>query len=379
MHIENENMLLALNYSILKERESADYITSIDKNANTLLIKYRSNKEIKFEIPQGEKGEKGEDGKDGLSIIGPKGKKGDIGPKGEDGLSIVGPKGEDGKDGTIIENIYIDQRGHLIIITTDKRYDLGRIIRKQGGGMSPFAYTNEAPTPFKVGGLKIGTRFQNVDQKVLWTRLLYGCDLPSFTSFVIEGLQTEVEIGYPILAGDYLANFNIDNALLLKKNTIAIYNQGTLLLKELPNSSPVSITIASQTKLTTGSINFEITAFDTTGTSFNQYFSVNYFFRIYYGEFADDINEVMIPSLRVSELKTDIKGSYLLLGGGYKWFCYPEILGENYVFYDVASDIVVIMDDVKKLEVFNEYGIPIIYNCYRTLNEIHDDFIMMVK
>lgn len=58
--------------------------------------------------------------------------KGEKGDKGERGLSIKGDRGEPGRAGNSITDVRFDQRGHLIIETDDKTYDLGLL--RSGGG-----------------------------------------------------------------------------------------------------------------------------------------------------------------------------------------------------------------------------------------------------
>ena len=311
------------------------------------------------------------------------------GVDGKDGKSIKGRKGDRGNG---IIDAKINDEDRLIIETDDKTIDAGEVSIKRfsrggGGGGGSFLYTNELPMPVDVGLLPKGTKFKDTDLKVLFTKLLYGYNFPKFVDFLISGLLNNVEIGYSIIAGDYQANFTITDPELLRPDSITILKEGQVLLENLPNVSPVQVTLAGETKNTIDVINFEIFAYDTTGVSFNKYFTVNYKYRIYYGEYTEDITDTGFPNplivLRASELVIDIYGEYFFqnipLGANYKWFCYPSILGENYIFYDTVSDIALILNDVLKISIVNEYGLVIEYNCYRTLNEIHEDIIMKVK
>lgn len=312
------------------------------------------------------------------------------GAPGKDGKSIKGEKGDRGNG---IKDAEIDNQGHLIIKTDDKTIDAGVVAIKRffgaGGGGSNFSYTNELPMPFDVGGLKKGTKFKDVDLKVIWTKLLYGYDLPYFANFTVAIFdlrnldKIDVEIGYKILAGDYLATFSIVNPELLKENSIVISQDKVVLLENLPNLSPVTLTLAEIYKEGLATVSFEIFGYDTTGTSFNKYFNINYKYKIYYGEYTEDITDTGFANplivLRASELINGIEGEYLYQNIAYKWFCYPEILGDNYVFYEISSDIALVLDEVRKIEITNEYGLKLTYNCYRTLNEIHEEFVMGIK
>ena len=304
-----------------------------------------------------------------------------------------GEKGDKGKDGNGIIDAKINDDDHLIIETSEKTIDAGKLKVKQyfgGGGQGQgniFLYSNELPMPVDVGLIPKGTKFKDTDLKVLFTKLLYGYNFPKFVDFFIAGLLNNVEIGYAISGGDYQANFTISDPELLRSDSITILKEGQVLLENLPNVSPVDVTLAGETKNTIDVITFEIFAYDTTGVSFNKYFTVNCKYRIYYGEYTEDITDTGFPNplivLRASELVIDIYGEYFFqnipLWANYKWFCYPSILGENYIFYDTVSDIALILNDVLKINIVNEYGLAIEYNCYRTLNEIHEDIVMKVK
>jgi hypothetical protein len=359
------NLLKKLNAFISSENEKnknelIEIINkSINKSVKSLTLALKQIKAVKAE--RGREGEKGE-------------------------------KGDKGKDGNGIINAKINDDDHLIIETDEKTIDAGKLRIKKylGGGNQQgniFLYSNELSMPVDVGLIPKGTKFKDTDLKVLFTKLLYGYNFPKFVDFFIAGLLNNVEIGYSIIAGNYQTSFTIQDPELLRPDSITILKEGQVLLENLPNVSPVNVTLAGETKNTIDVITFEIFAYDTTGVSFNKYFTVNCKYRIYYGEYTEDITDTGFPNplivLRASELVIDIYGEYFFqnipLGSNYKWFCYPSILGENYIFYDTVSDIALILNDVLKINIVNEYGLVIEYNCYRTLNEIHEDIIMKVK
>ena len=338
---------------------------------------------IKESIPEVKDGIDGRDGVDGKD-----------GKDGKNGQSIKGDKGDNGNG---IISAEIDNRNHLLIETNEKWIDAGKLRIKNsfggGGGGGGFNYTNTAPTPFYVGGIKAGSQFNNVDLKVMITRLLYGCSLPSFASFVIKEfsdnpLPNKVEIGYTIPTANYNVEFEIQDPVLLAPDSIVISQSGYPILDGLPNISPVTLPVLGSEQSTIGDVSFEILAYDTTGVSFSSQYLVSYRYKIYYGEYTEDITDSGLPNclsvLRASELVTNIYGEYgfpeeSLLADSYRWFCYPESLGENYIFYDIASDIAIVFDDVRKIPIINDYGLEIVYNCYRTNNIIRAEFYMGVK
>ncbi len=93
----------------------------------------------------GKDGIPGRDGKDGLPGI--EGKQGVPGKDGKDGRpGVKGKNGKDGKDGRGIEDVYIDEEGHLIIVFTDgEKKDVGRVVGKDGVNGLGFAGAQGRP------------------------------------------------------------------------------------------------------------------------------------------------------------------------------------------------------------------------------------------
>lgn len=103
---------------------------------------------------KGEKGKDGLPGKDGKNGIngkdglpGAEGKQGAPGKDGKDGKpGAKGKNGKDGKDGRGIEDVYIDDNGHLIIVFTDgEKKDVGKVVGKDGVNGIGFAGAQGKP------------------------------------------------------------------------------------------------------------------------------------------------------------------------------------------------------------------------------------------
>ena len=308
------------------------------------------------------------------------------GPRGLRGDSVIGPRGEKGVDGNSILDIKIDQRGHLIIVTTKKTYDLGllRISSGGGGGSSSaeFAYSNSTPMPSDVGGFTAGTTFSNMGLNELWTTLLYAYPFPSFASFTIDNIALMIEVGDVIAAGNYEADWFISDPELLAQNSIDItYTTGSVILaNDLANLPPQSIVLPNVSFNTPTPVMFRISATDTTNNSFYRDFIVNFVSKIYVGEsLLSSLTETDIKDLRIRELAETIDGEYNLLGGGYKWFCYPITMGVRSDFYDVDTGLQVAMNTVEVVTVTNDYGVVEDYYCYRTFNILGGDINIGVR
>ncbi len=408
-----ENLLLSLQLSILEKIDGKDPIVNIIKDGNSLYFENKLGKTFIVDIPKGDKGEqglKGDKGEQGLKgdkgeqgLKGDKGEQGLKGDKGEQGLKgdkgergltgktgikgdpgEQGSQGEQGPRGNGIIDIKFDQRGHLIITTTDKVFDLG-LLRSSGGGggvVEEFTYSNSLPMPFAVGGLIAGTVFDKMPLKEIFTKLFYGYDYPYFSDFIIGDIFIELEVGEPINAGTYPALWLIANSQLLRPNTIEIkyVNNNLVLGDNIADTGRYDINLPEIRFNVPTSIVFLISAQDTTGIIFNKTYSIPVKARIFVGESIENtMSQEVLLSLRIRELKDDINGEYVLNEGGYKWFCYPAFMGIRDEFFDLDMQEAIAMEQQQTVSLVNEYGVTQDYLCYRSFNILNGDIRIEVK
>jgi hypothetical protein len=443
MKLQDENLLLALVSLLLSKLKSNEYVKEIVNKGDNIEITYFSGEISTIALPKakdgmdgeiitdiyvnnnehliivtskksydvgfikgepGQKGDKGEPGQKGNpgqkgdkgepGQKGDKGNKGDVGEPGQKGdkgepgqkgdKGEPGQKGDKGDDGETIEEIYINSKNHLIVITNKKEYDAGRI--RKGGGVinnsAEFFYTNSTPMPFDVGGIKAGSTFDEVNLKNLWTRLLYGYDYPVFANFIINDLFVELEIGQPIDAGDYIAYWLINNPELLKENSINIkyVNENLILASNIANTGEYTVTLPEIKFIEPTLITFKIFAIDTLNIPLDRSYVIPVKARIFVGESIEsEMSQDVLTSLRIRELRDDINGEYVLNEGGYKWFCYPAFMGERQEFFDLDMQEAIAIDDVQTISINNEYGVTQDYLCYRSFNILNGDIRIEVK
>lgn len=308
--------------------------------------------------------------------------------KGKDGVDgvngINGTNGTNGLDGNSINDIKVDKNGRLIIYTTNKTYDLGVIKKKSsgfnssggGGGGSDFTYSNSLPMPNDVGGLPAGTTFDKMQLTELFNKLLYSYSTPAFSYFIIQEASQIYEIGNSINAGEAQTEWTIANAQLLQPNSISItyLNTGDIIGANLPNISPTNLLYPAINSNVPVDCIFQIKAFDTNGASFTRDFVIRFLDRIFVGESdLEDLTEGQVENLRVSQLKSNINGTYPMLdgvAGDYKWFCFPVEFGQRTEFFDLNTGFEVVMDDPVIKNIVNQYGVAKDYYCYRTFNAL---------
>lgn len=331
------------------------------------------------------------------------------GDKGEPGESIKGDKGDSikGDKGNGIKSAEVDPMGELIIHTDEKKIRAGKvgITNIFGGGGGSSTYTNSKPSLFEVGGLKKGTRFKNTDLRNIFTQMLYGVAFPEFAKFIVtdmadEALVSPLEVGAKLEAGDYKFVFEISNTELLEDNSIVIEQNGTVIASNLTNISPVSITLDEQVITEATMLNFTISAYDSTGVSFSKAYGLQFLYKIYYGEGAENIilkdpvtledysNPLMAFRARAlvhtiideEYYFPDIIDPQAVLS--YRWFCVPKVFGErwvNYVLCDLKTDVAASFAEPKEIIITNNYDLPIPYYCYRTENQMFGELTLKVK
>lgn len=112
-----------------------------------------------------------------------------------------------------------------------------------GGGGDTFINTN--PSTVSVGGYPAGTTFPTPKtMQEMWDGLLYPYVPPAFTSFLIDGQPTLIEVG-AALSGIKQFNWGISQSVNVQANSIAIrdVNANIILASGLPNTGSVNADI----------------------------------------------------------------------------------------------------------------------------------------
>jgi hypothetical protein len=257
--------------------------------------------------------------------------------------------------------------GHAISDVTNLQTELD-------GKEDVFLYNNATPMPSTVGGFNTGTTFSNQTLNQMFTGLLYPYQLPAFTSFAISGQSTTLEVGDAITSGAKTFTWATSNSSNINTNSIEIRNHtdNVSLASSLANDGTESISLPSPiTKTTAASHVFRINGTNSQSTVFSRDFTVNWRFRIYYGESAlASLNESQIESLRVSSLVSNSSGTFSFDPLGYKWFCYPTSFGLKTTFKDTSTNLDVAMEAAITVSVTNAFGVTVNYYAHRTTNQL---------
>jgi len=281
------------------------------------------------------------------------------------------------EDLAFVSDVYVEGE-YLVVVVKSKKTRKKLPVKVYvgggggGGGGDEFTYTNDLPTPNKIGGIKKGTTFKNATIKSILNLLLYNFDEPYFSTFNLDYIST-YEVGFTIENETRNAFWGINDTFLLRNNSIKItyLNTGFIVAQNLPNSGSYSFTTPTLTFNSPTKVNFRISAMSTTDTELKDDFSFYFRHRVYSGH-SDlaVLTQEDVKLLQVTDLVEKVEGNYPVGEGGYKWICYPTYFGRKCSFKDFTSDIDIEMEDPITLTVTNAYGLNIEYYCHRTFYKL---------
>ena len=230
-------------------------------------------------------------------------------------------------------------------------------------------YTNANLTPVAVGGIAASSSFSGATLQQMFDTLLYPFYPPAFTSFYIVGQSASVEVGDTVVManavfawytsyGMYVVNPSIyvtDVTRSINYTLSPINNTGTV---------QVSAGATSVSKSTAASNTFGIQGTDTHANGFSSTFTINWYWRQYWGTNANtSLTDVQIKALVSSVLSSSAAGSRSFAAGDYKYIATTATLTS---FIDTGTGNPVPMDTLTPVSVTNANGKTVTYNVYRS-------------
>lgn len=271
-------------------------------------------------------------------------------------------------------NISISASGNFITISAESL----------SGGSA--YYVNPLPTTTQVGGISVGTTFPSSAGKTIQQVLdmmLYPYQNPTFNSFSIQGQTNPLEVGDSILANRTFL-WGTTNSANISANSISIYDQtnsNTLISGGLSNDGSESTIYSSILKTSQDSHIFRIEALNTNGVLFSSTYTVNWRWRVYFGNsiLSGPLAESDIESLSSSQLSNTFVGNYNFSPGGYKYICYPTSFGTATTFKDSDTNLSVAMDAPYTVSITNSFGQTTSYRVHRTFNVLGSAITIIVS
>ena len=239
------------------------------------------------------------------------------------------------------------------------------------GGVT--GYVRETPMVISVGGATAGTTFDGSIVDAL-DKILYPYVNPSFSSFALSGYST-LEVGAEIPAGPATFTWATSNSANITPDSIVITdvtNAITLLSGGANDSGEIITLDTARVRDTAGAHTFRIAAQNTNEVSFSRDYSVNWYWRVWYGESEDTSldTEPEVEALRASLLASSPNRTYNFEGGGYKWLAHPTSMGLKTTFTDADTGFPVAMEVPITVALTNGYGVTTNYYVYRTYNTL---------
>lgn len=251
----------------------------------------------------------------------------------------------------------------------------------------PNTYTNLNPSTTTVGGVSAGTTFNSMTYKDLFDMMFYPYVLSNFSTFTIVGQSASLEVGESISSGNKTFTWNTTIPANVVANSIKIQQNTTssswLITNTANDNSEVISFPSSIVRTTPGTYNWKVYAQRTNSSWFNRTFTVNWFWKIYYGTSANEfLVEAEVKALTTNQKAANRLGTYTFGTGDYKYFAIPDSFGEVIAFKDFTTNLNVAMAGIaegytsggtnglyyQNVSVTNSYGITTNYRVYRTRN-----------
>lgn len=235
-------------------------------------------------------------------------------------------------------------------------------------------YSNPVPTPATLGGIAAGSTFTDQTMQEMWTSLLYPYQAPAFTGFYIVGQTSPLEVGQSI-AADPSFSWSVRNVINVLDDTVSIEDvtASVNLGSGLSINPPASTVYGSVTKISATSEVFQITATNTEEGQFSDEYSVQWLWRVYWGNSAStSLISGDVVALTSSQLQSGFAGDYAFsaASGEYKIFCYPSSMGTATSFIDAGTGFAVPFNAPYNINVTNAYGVTTSYNVHQSTYQL---------
>jgi len=225
-------------------------------------------------------------------------------------------------------------------------------LKALGGGGG--TYTGASPATITVGGISAGYVLTAKTFTQILQDMLVVYQNPYFSSFLMSGQATSLEVGYATVSGTQSFTFGFGNASNVTANTLAIIDvtTSTTLASGLPITSPESANIGGPFTLTApGSHSWKGQATNTNSVVFSSdNFTVNWFYRNHYGTSTNaTLAASDILALVGNPLASGFAQTQSFAAGGYKYYCWPDTFGSPTAstgFKDTSNGLPVAMATV---------------------------------
>ena len=137
------------------------------------------------------------------------------------------------------------------------------------------SYIRNTPTDIQVGVLPSGSTLNGTVQDV-FDRIFYTFNTPSFSTFDISGMPTQIEYDETIPSGGYNFTWNSTFSSNIKPNSINIYLNSTLLVANTQDDGIANIHLNELSSNITKTDIFKITGENTNNTVFEKTYNVEW-------------------------------------------------------------------------------------------------------
>ncbi len=183
---------------------------------------------------------------------------------------------------------------------------------------------------------------------------------PSFSAFGITGQSTPIEVGATIAAGSKTFTWTTLNPGVVQANSISIVDttDSTTLASGLADDGSQAISISAITNNAPASQVWTIHGVSTSMVTFSRTYTVLWEWRVYAGTSANaTLTANQIKALSDSSgLQSGFVGTYALSAANYKYFAYPDSMGDPVRFYDPNQGFLISMATASDNAAYSNVG-----------------------
>jgi len=271
------------------------------------------------------------------------------------------------------------------------------IFRDGSTGGAGGTYNGASPTTTTVGSLPSGTNILGMSFQDIFQNMLVAD--ASFGSFSIQAQSQSLEVGDTV-SGVKTFAWTINNAGDLVPNTIAIRDvtNAVDLATGLANDGSEALNVGNIMNIAPAVHSWQARATNSNGLFNSGLFSINWFWRMYYGTSANaTLTEAQIEALINNPLASTKNGTFAFAALNYKYVCYPDSFGSPTAstgFRDSSTllpiDMATVADDAfysnvqngwsyGLVSVTNSFGQVTNYRVYRTKNTLGGSINIIVS
>lgn len=254
-----------------------------------------------------------------------------------------------------------------------------KLVEIRNGVNNSNSYTNPKRVPINVGGVSVGTTFDNVSYTDVFNKLFYPYQNPSISSFTTAN-KVNYKLGEPT-SNVINVSWNTNNKENIKDGSVKFIFNGVDITNGVvyPKQGNASLNITPVTKTNQQAVTLVMEITDINNKKYNKTITFTWLNCIYYG---NRTTTSITGNDAKSMNKLDANSAnrdYNYPGGGYKYLCIPRNWSIPNKFVDPSTNFDVPMENIGVISITNNFNVAQEYNVFKSTNVLNGAITIRVK